>query len=132
MTGAKWIYLVLFVLLLLAELCIALYVHDGIVRPYIGDYLVVVMLYCLLRALLPISVVRACCAVLLLAYLIELLQYLQLLRFLGLAESRLAHLVLGSSFAWLDMLAYTAGIATVWLLEKGRQRAVSSNRGWFW
>lgn len=38
-----------FLLLLCVEVLIALYVHDDFIRPYIGDVLVVGVVYCFLR-----------------------------------------------------------------------------------
>jgi hypothetical protein len=51
--------------------------------------------------------------VLLFAYLIETLQYFDLVGKLGLKHSKIANIVIGNSFAWMDMLAYTLGILTI-------------------
>ncbi len=37
-------YLAVFIILLAAEIVIALYVHDSFVRPYMGDMLVVAVI----------------------------------------------------------------------------------------
>ena len=42
-------YFLATVLLLLTEALIALHVHDRIIRPYFGDFLAVVLVYCLVR-----------------------------------------------------------------------------------
>jgi len=39
-------------LLLLAEGFIERYVHDNLIRPYVGDLLVVVLIYCLIKSFL--------------------------------------------------------------------------------
>lgn len=39
--------------LLLIEIFIACFVHDRLIRPYIGDVLVVILLYALLRTFIP-------------------------------------------------------------------------------
>ena len=41
------------VILLLTEVLIALYVHDAFVRPYIGDVLVVIVIYTFIRIFVP-------------------------------------------------------------------------------
>ncbi|WP_313805616.1 DUF2809 domain-containing protein [Flavobacterium sp.] len=56
--------------------------------------------------------------VLLFSYLIELLQYFNFVHLLGLEESKIAKIVLGSSFEWLDLVAYTAGGLIIILAEK--------------
>lgn len=104
--------------LLAAELAIGLYLHDAVIRPYGGDLLVVGLLYCLLRSSWRLPVGPAVGAALALAYAVEAGQYAHLLDRLGWQHLRWARLLLGSHFAWLDMLAYTAGAGVVLGVEK--------------
>lgn len=109
--------------LLLTEVGIALYAHDQIVRPYGGDLLATVFLYCLLRSFVPGRIGRMVAAALLVSYLIEGLQHLDLLPRLGWQHSRVARVVLGSHFSWGDMLAYSLGALAVLVAEwPGRPR----------
>lgn len=105
--------LVLFVI----EVLIAVYVHDNLVRPYVGDYLVVMLLYCGVRTFINASPLKIALAILLFAYLIELLQYFHLVDRLGLAGNTVARTVIGYGFEWLDLLAYTLGVISILLLE---------------
>lgn len=105
--------LVLFVI----EVLIAVYVHDNFVRPYVGDYLVVMLLYCAVRTFINASPLKIALAVLLFAYFIELLQYFHLVDRLGLAGNTVARTVIGYGFEWLDLLAYTLGVISILLLE---------------
>lgn len=105
--------LVLFVI----EVLIAVYVHDNFVRPYVGDYLVVMLIYCALRTFINASPLKIAVAVLLFAYFIELLQYFHLVDRLGLAGNTIVRTVIGYGFEWLDLLAYTLGVITILLLE---------------
>ncbi len=107
-----------FLLLFAVECLIAMYVHDKIVRPYVGDLLVVILIYCFVKSFLDIPSRKAAVGVLLFAYAIEFAQYLQLVHWLGLKESRLANLVLGNSFEWIDMVAYTIGVVLILITEK--------------
>ena len=91
------------------EIWIALFAHDKFVRPYAGDFLATIFLFWLAKTFLTTSTKRLITAVLLTSYLIEGLQYFNLLRHLGLQHSRLARIVLGSSFEWSDLLAYSLG-----------------------
>ena len=118
------VYFLLALLLLLTEVGIALWVHDKIVRPYGGDFLVVVLLYCLVRSFVATPAGAAVLGVLLVAYLIKLGQRFDLVSHLGLAHSRLARIVLGTSFSWSDMVAYTLAAALVWVVE--RRQSTSS------
>lgn len=103
--------------LLVIEVLIAVYVHDNFVRPYLGDYLVVMLMYCALRTFINASPIKIAVAVLLFAYLIELLQYVHLVDRLGLADNQFAKTVIGYGFEWFDLLAYTLGVITILLLE---------------
>ena len=47
------IYFWIFLLLLIIEVLIALFVHDRFVRPYIGDVLVVMVLYFMVLFFMP-------------------------------------------------------------------------------
>ena len=113
----NWIYFVLAVILFAIEILIAKYVHDQIVRPYIGDVLVVILIYCFVKSFLNISVLKAAILVLLFAFSIESSQYLNLIEILGLQNSKMTKTILGNSFSWVDILTYIAGIACVLLIE---------------
>jgi Protein of unknown function (DUF2809) len=110
-------YFLLAVTLFLVEVGIALFVHDNFIRPYFGDTLVVVLIYCFLKSFLKTAVIPTAIAVLLFSYAIEVLQYYDLIGFLGLENNRLAKCVLGNSFEWVDFIAYTVGIVLVIAIE---------------
>jgi hypothetical protein len=56
-----------------------------------------------------------------LAYAIEILQYFNLVKLLGLQHSSLARIVLGTAFQWMDFVAYTIGILVVMAVERGNE-----------
>ena len=64
-------FFLLSILFFVIEVLIALYVKDDFVRPYVGDYLVVMLIYCAVRTFIKASPVKVAIAVLLFAYLIE-------------------------------------------------------------
>ena len=117
-------YFVLALILFVIEVLIALYVSDRFIRPYGGDYLVVILLYCAIRSVVNLSAQKVAVGVLLFSYCIEVLQYYRLVDRLGLSGSKLAKTVIGYGFSWWDILAYTLGIITVVLIEKRRQQWV--------
>ena len=105
-------------ILFVAEVLIALFVRDKFVRPYFGDYLVVILIYCSIRAFIKVSPIKLAIGVLLFAYSVEVLQYLRILDRLGLSGNELAKTVIGHGFEWWDILAYTLGILTVLILDR--------------
>ena len=113
-------YFGLTVVLLLIEVLIAMYVRDNFIRPYFGDFLVVILMYCFLKSFADPDVRLTAMAVLLFSYLIEIFQYLNFVERLGLGNSEIARTLIGTSFAWMDILAYTTGILTVLWFERRR------------
>jgi len=124
----KPVYFLVAVFLFFVEVFIALYMHDRLIRPYGGDYLVVIFLYCLLAAFLDISYWKLALAVLVFAFGIETLQYFDFLGKVGWKENRLARVVIGIGFEWLDILAYILGIITVIAIESVRQSAIRKSQ----
>jgi len=119
-------YFIWAIILFITEVLIAAFVHDKIVRPYFGDFLVVILIYCFIKSFLDIPVFPLAVSVLLFAYLIELLQYYGIAQRLGLEKSGIARIVIGSSFGWMDLVAYTAGIFFLLFLEKRSNRALET------
>lgn len=113
-------YFLIFLLVFCTEVLIALYVHDDFVRPYLGDLLVVILIYCFVKSFLKVKPWPAALGVLLFAFAVEFAQYLNMVEILGLQESRLARTVIGTSFSWLDMLTYVIGVAIVLVVERKR------------
>jgi hypothetical protein len=97
-----------------------LFLHDKFIRPIVGDFLVVIFIYCFIKTFVDLSVWTTAISVLLFSYLVEFLQYLNIVDKLGLQNIKVAKIVIGTSFSWLDILAYTLGIAFVLLIERSR------------
>ena len=112
------LYFTLTLLLLLIELFIGTYVHDAVIRPFGGDFLVVILLYCFVKTFLNKPFLPVAVGVLLFAYLVEGSQYFHLVSRLGLQHSKAAVILLGSTFSWADMLCYTLGIGLVIIAER--------------
>lgn len=100
------------------EVLIAFYVTDNFVRPYLGDVLVVILIYCFLKSFLKLPVLVAALLVLAFSFAIDYLQFLHIVEKLGLEKSKMARTVIGTSFGWIDLLAYIVGIAIVLIVEK--------------
>jgi hypothetical protein len=105
------------------EVAIALFAHDSIVRPYVGDALAVVLVYLGLRAVTRPSVMSATATALVIAFAVEMSQYFRLVDRLGLAGVPLAATVLGTGFDPRDFLAYIAGAIMVLTGEAWRASA---------
>ena len=110
-------YLFLTVVLFVVEICIALFVRDTIIRPFIGDVLVVILIYCFFRIFSNISYWKIAFGVFLFACLIEVLQYFDYVALLHLENHRVISVILGRTFEWIDFIAYFTGFLFIILIE---------------
>lgn len=105
----RLVYAAAFVILLLAEILIALFVRDAFIRPYGGDILVTILLCCFVRIFLPEGVRLLPLWVFLFSAAVEIGQYFDYASFLGFSEPGIIRTILGSSFSLADLLCYAAG-----------------------
>ncbi len=96
-----------FILLFLTEVLIALFVRDSFVRPYLGDVLAVMTVYCGARIIFPKKFAFLSAAVLILAVIVELVQLTDFASLFG--EGSVIAVLLGSTFDFKDLLCYTVG-----------------------
>lgn len=118
MLTLNWRYLLLTILLLLTEIFIAVFISDRFIRPYFGDFLVVLLLYCSIRAFLNTTVTRAAMAVLIFVIIVEVTQYFHLIDYLGLQHSKMVGALIGGSFDCKDIIAYVCGTICILLIER--------------
>lgn len=115
-------YAIAFGLLLLVEVMIALYVHDAFVRPYVGDMLVVILVYSFARIFIPERCRLLPLYVFLFAAGVEVLQYFKLVHVLGLEHNRFLRIVLGSVFDIKDIVCYGVGVILLEVYERAKRR----------
>lgn len=105
----RLIYLGIFVLLFICELLIARFYFSDFVRSYLGDVLVVILLWSLVRIFVPEKIRLLPLWVFIFASLIETGQYFNYTELLGVSEYPLLCTLMGTSFAWGDILSYLVG-----------------------
>ena len=105
----RFSYFLIFCSLMAVEVCIALFVHDSFIRPYVGDMLVTLLLCCMARVVIPDQVRLLPLYVFLFAACVEIGQYFDVVALLGLEDNRLISIALGRTFSWLDLVCYTVG-----------------------
>ena len=121
-------YLAAATLLFLTEVFIAIYIKDKFIRPYVGDFLVVIFIYCFLKSFWNAAPIKAGIYVLVFSFAVEIGQYFGLVKLLGLGHSELARTVIGTGFDRGDLLAYILGILVVLVFEKYILRKSLSKR----
>ena len=115
-TRAK--YLLITIGVLIVEILIATVFSDvDVIRSYLGDYLVVMLLFCLVKSFFDVSSFALSISVFLFACGVEIAQYFHLADALGLHRGSLLGILVGSSFSWLDILMYFLGCLTAYLFN---------------
>ncbi len=106
-------YAAAFILLFVTEIIIGIY-GLGIVRAYVGDVLIVMLLYCLIRIFtkalprtLPLWMFGLGCAA-------EIMQYFHLSDLLGFERGSLPATLIGTSASWWDVVSYAIGAALIY------------------
>ncbi len=113
-------YAVVFILLVLVEIFIALYIQDEFIRPYVGDILVVGVIYCAIKVVFPGKITLLPLWIFLFAVFVEFLQYIELVNILGLHENKFWRVILGSVFDWKDIICYGTGCILLAVYEKAK------------
>ncbi len=102
-------YALLFGALLIIEACIALFVRDAFVRPYVGDMLVTVLVCAFARIFIPRGVKFLPLYVFIFSALVETLQYFDIVKLLGLESNRILSVLIGRTFSFADIVCYAVG-----------------------
>ena len=103
------LYALTTIILLVIEVLIALFVHDSIIRPYVGDVLVVVVIYTFVRIFVPERVVLLPLYIFVFAVGVELLQLVNIVDKLGLSDNRFFSVLIGTVFDIKDVICYAVG-----------------------
>lgn len=102
-------YLISFIILFFIEVIIALFIDDEIIRPYIGDILVIILMYTFIRTFIKKELRLLSIYLFVFATFVEVMQYFNILEILGLENNKLLSVVFGSVFDVKDILCYLIG-----------------------
>lgn len=118
------IYVVVTLLLLGIEVYIALNVNDNFIRPYVGDVLVVIVIYTFLRIFFPKKPKLLPLYIFLFAAGVEVLQYFEIVKVLRLEENDFFRVLIGSVFDVKDIVCYGVGCILLAVYEIIKYRSV--------
>ena len=111
-------YIICFLVLLLTEVLIALYIDDRFIRPYFGDVLVTALVCSFCRIFAPKGIPTLPIYVFVFATFVEIGQYLNIVKLLGLENNIFFCTILGTSFSFIDLVCYAVGCLLFWAAEK--------------
>ncbi len=121
------VFVFLACIILVFEILIATGFKNTSLRPVFGDFLVVILMYATLRGFTNLSKFYIGIGVLITAYIIEFLQWVDILDILGIEKTITTHLILGSTFDWNDILAYSLGVGFALIIDKIITKPLSVN-----
>ena len=105
-------------LLFLIEFVIGRWLNDWhFVRSYLGDVLVIPLIYCIIRIFTNKLPRTMPLIVLGIGVVTEITQYFKLYAILGFEKGSLPAILLGTSFSWWDLVSYAAGTVLIYLAE---------------
>jgi hypothetical protein len=123
----SWPHAVLALVVFAMEVIIATQLpHVSWIRAYLGDVLVVVLLYAAARSVLRVNDYVLLLAVFVFACCIEFAQYFRLAERLGFVRGDVMYTVIGNTFSWGDIACYAVGCAATALVVFCRNALVSA------
>ena len=111
------------IIIFLIEVIIALYIKDKIIRPFVGDILVVIFIYYFIKAFINTKAINIAIFTLTFSFVVEILQYFNFVEIIGLGHNKAARIIIGTSFSWIDLLCYFVGFLSLFLLDKDLKKS---------
>lgn len=112
-------YLLASIFIFLIEVLIATKLKDiFFVRAYLGDVIVVMLLYTFVKSFFRVNNEKLILGILVFSCVVEFAQYFNIAEKLGFRPGSLMYIVIGNSFSWIDILCYAAGCLLLYLFVK--------------
>ena len=118
MMKKRLLYGIATVILLIIEVIIGLYAH-GWIRNYLGDVLIVILLYTLYRTIIPEWPTKwyvLPTVIIIFAFVVEFLQLWGFCDRFGITN-RLLRIIIGTGFSVEDLVSYAIGIVPCYVVE---------------
>ena len=120
-------YLTLSLFLFLVEFLIAtIWKHIFFVRAYLGDVIVIFLLYTLVKSFLVVENKKLIVGLFVFSCMIEFAQYFHIATKLGFQPGSLMYIVIGNSFSWIDILCYAAGCVILLIINHLQNKVLST------
>ncbi|WP_027378570.1 ribosomal maturation YjgA family protein [Chryseobacterium daeguense] len=117
-------YFIATILIFLVEVLIATTLKDVFfVRAYLGDVIVVMLLYTFIKSFLEVNDQKLIVGIFIFSCIVEFAQYFKIADKLGFQPGSLMYIVVGNSFSWVDILCYGVGCLLLFILVKTTKSA---------
>ncbi len=116
----NYTYFLATVFIFLTEVLIATKLKDiFFVRAYLGDVIVVMLIYTFIKTFFRIEDnKKLILGILIFSFLVEFAQYFNIAEKLGFRKGSLMYIVIGNSFSWIDILCYLVGCLLLFVFVK--------------
>lgn len=111
------IYMIIFVLILIVECLVAIFLKKGFIRENVGDILVVPCIYTMIRIIFPKKIKNLDLYVLIFAIIVEILQLLNITSIIS-NNNRILSIALGGTFDIKDIICYLLGFISIIVIQK--------------
>ena len=108
-------FFILFISVFILEVIIATFINDSFIRPFVGDVLVIILIYSFIRMILRTKHLNVAFGVFIFACFVEFSQYFNLVSRMNLESSRLAKIIIGTIYSPMDFVAYAIGTAILFI-----------------
>lgn len=88
------------------------------VRAYLGDVIVVMLLYTFVKSFIKVNDQKLILGILIFSFAVEFAQYFHIAEKLGFRPGSLMYIVIGNSFSWIDNLCYAVGCLILYLIVR--------------
>jgi hypothetical protein len=102
---------------ILGLLIVVFFSNYYFIRGVLGDLLIVVFTYSLIKSFYQVDSKLLSFIVILTFFMVEGFQYLNLIKYIGLSENKIAKIVLGATFDPIDLLFYLLGGLLVYYID---------------
>ena len=96
---------------------VKLFNDNSFIRGSVGDILIVSLIYFFIKIFNDFNPLKLSIFTLLVAFITESLQYIELIPLLGLEHNTITRLILGSVFDPYDLIAYTVGAVLIYIID---------------
>ena len=125
-------YFLISIFIFLIEVLIATKLKDiFFVRAYLGDVIVVILLYTMVKSFFRVNNQKLIGGILIFSCMVEFAQYFNIAEKLGFRQGSLMYIVIGNSFSWIDILCYALGCLLIYLFVKMTENKTTPANSWF-
>lgn len=118
----------IFLTIFCLEVLIALFIKDKFIRPYFGDYLVIFLVYYFVLSFLNANKNKIALGVLVFAFIVEIIQYFQILYYFDLEKNKILRIVAGTTFSFEDLIIYTIAFLTIIFFNSYKKETLSDRK----